>query len=217
MTPNSTIKIALADDHILVRAGLAQIINTYAELEVKVQVGNGKELLDYIKSNSIDVVLLDLDMPVMDGKITLIELQKRFPDVKTIMLTVHQHDSFIVDMMEAGAHGYLLKDSEPDEVIMAIKTVVREGIYFNNRVSKALLGSVSKSKFGHQTIIGESLNQRELEVLALICKEKTTSQIAEDLFLSPKTIEGYRKSLLEKTGAKNVAGIAIYAVKNGLV
>jgi len=217
MTPNSTIKIALADDHILVRAGLAQIINTYAELEVKAQVGNGKELLDYVKSNSVDVVLLDLDMPVMDGKITLIELQKRFPDVKTIMLTVHQHDSFIVDMMEAGAHGYLLKDSEPDEVIMAIKTVVREGIYFNNRVSKALLGSVSKSKFGHQTIIGESLNQRELEVLALICKEKTTSQIAEDLFLSPKTIEGYRKSLLEKTGAKNVAGIAIYAVKNGLV
>jgi DNA-binding NarL/FixJ family response regulator len=217
MENTSIIKIALADDHVLVRAGLAQIINNDENLEVKAEASNGKELLDILNSESIDVVLLDIDMPVMDGKATLEHIVIDFPEVKVIMLTVHQHDSFIVHMMKAGAHGYLLKECEPTEVIKAIKTVKEEGLYFNDRVSKALLGGVSSKKSSHLSTLGESLNQRELEVLMLICKERTTIQIAEELFLSPKTIEGYRKSLLEKTNTKNAAGLAIYAVKNGLI
>ena len=217
MENNSLIKIALADDHVLVRAGLAQIINKHDNLEVRVEASNGKLLLDALKDEKIDVVLLDIDMPVMDGKATLDHLQRDFPEVKVIMLSVHQHDSFIVHMMEAGANGYLPKESEPDEVIKAIREVMTEGMYFNNKVSRALLGGISKPKSSHSPVIGESLNQRELDVLALICQEKTTQQIADELFLSPKTIEGYRKSLLQKTGTKNAAGMAIYAVKNGLI
>ena len=217
MTDPTTIRVALADDHILVRAGLSQIINKHSDMQVHLQAAHGQELLDTLPSAQIDVVLLDIDMPVMDGKTTLEHLKKEYPELKIIMLTFHQHDSFIVHMMESGAHGYLLKESEPEEVISAIRTVVKEGVYFNSRVSKALLGRISKQEPSNTVSFQASLNQREIDVLKLICKEQTTSQIAENLFLSPKTIEGYRKSLLQKTGAKNAVGLAIYATKNGLV
>jgi DNA-binding NarL/FixJ family response regulator len=217
METTSLIKVALADDHVLVRAGLTQIINKHEDMEVMVEASHGKELLDLLESKPVDVVLLDLDMPVMDGKTTLEHICRDFSEIRVIILSVHHHDSFIVHMMEAGAHGYLLKESEPEEVIKAIRTVMSDGLYFNDKVSRALLGGVSKSKSPHSPLIGESLNERELEVLVLICNEKTTQQIADELFLSPKTIEGYRKSLLQKTGTKNAAGIAIYAMKNGLI
>lgn len=213
----SKLNIALADDHVLMREGLALIINKHEELIVKAHASNGKELLDILQHEAIDVVLLDIDMPVMDGKATLERIVVDYPEIKVIMLTVHQHDSFIVHMMQAGAHGYLLKESEPEEVIKAIRTVKDQGLYFNDRISRALLGTVSGSSNKHTPEIGESLNQREIDILTLICQEKTTKQIADILFLSPKTIENYRKSLLEKTHAKNVAGLAIYAVKNGLI
>ena len=211
------IQVALADDHRLMRVGLAQIINYQPDLNARIQAAHGKELIDQLPDHHVDVVLLDIDMPVMDGKATLDYIVKHHPGIKVIILTVHEHDSFIVNMMEAGAHGYLLKDSAPDEVLQAIRSVVEEGIYFNNRVSKALLKVLpGRSAPLKSASFGASLSQRELDVLALICEENTTKQIADKLFLSPKSIEGYRKSLLEKTGTKNVAGLAIYAVKNGL-
>ncbi|WP_341900086.1 response regulator transcription factor [Fluviicola taffensis] len=155
-------------------------------------------------------VQLDIEMPIMDGKETLEHLRKHFPEIKVLVLTMHQHDSFIVHMMEIGANGYLLKESPPDEVIDAIRTVKKEGMFFNPRTSKALLGKITSSqssKPGWNPDSRDSLNQREIDVLRLICDEKTTLQIAEELFLSPKTVEGYRKNLLEKTGSKNVAGL----------
>ena len=217
MKNTETIEIALVDDHVLIRAGLSQIINKNEGLKVVLEASNGAEMLALLKETRVDVALLDIDMPVLDGKATLELLLKNHPNIKVIMLTVHQHDSFIVNMMEAGAHGYLLKDTEPEEVILAIRTVMDDGLYFNDRVSRALLGKLSKPQSVHIELIGNSLNQRELDILALICKEKTTREIGDELFLSPKTIEGYRKSLLEKTGAKNVAGLVLYAIKHGLI
>lgn len=217
MTTSKHISIALVDDHVLIRAGISQIINKQEGLEVVLQASNGAEFLNQLKETLVDVVLLDIDMPVMDGKATLEIILKEYPKIKVIMLTVHDHNSFIVNMMEAGAHGYLLKDTEPEEVILAIHSVMDDGLYFNDRVSRALLGKVSQPKSSHVELTKESLNQRELDVLSLICEEKTTREIADDLFLSPKTIEGYRKSLLEKTGAKNVAGLVLYALRYGIV
>lgn len=214
---NKDIRIALVDDHQLIRAGLARLLQLEEGIDVVAQAPNGKVFLDLLPSQPVDVVLLDMDMPVMDGRATLEQLVAHYPEVKVIVLTVHEHDSFIVHMMESGAHGYLLKDSEPEEVVTAIKTVYKEGIYFNNRVSKALLKGLSRGNAPHATNLGESLNQRELDILSLICKEYTTAQIADELFLSQKTIEGYRKSLLEKTQTKNMAGLAVFAVKNKLV
>lgn len=211
------IRIALVDDHHLIRAGLARLLQLEDGIDVVAEAPNGKVFLDLLQSQTVDVVLLDMDMPVMDGKATLEQLVIQYPGVKVLVLTVHEHDSFIVHMMEAGANGYLLKDSEPEEVVTAIKAVAKDGIYFNNRVSKALLKGLSRTNTPHATNLGESLNQRELDILTLICREYTTVQIAEELFLSQKTIEGYRKSLLEKTQTKNVAGLAVFAVKNKLI
>lgn len=217
MNVSNKIRVVLVDDHKLIRAGLSQLINAEEDLTVQSQASNGKELLDLLAKADFDVVLLDIDMPVMDGKATLDRLVVEYPKLKVIMLTVHQHDSFIVHMMKAGAHGYLLKDSEPEEVIRAIRKVHDEGLFFNDRVSRALLGDVSGTTKNHEGLASSSLSQRERDVLKLICEEKTTSQIADVLFLSPKTIENYRKSLLDKTDTKNAAGLAIYAVRNGLV
>lgn len=217
MTANKQISVALVDDHVLIRAGLSQIINKNDGLNVILQASNGAEFLSQLKNEPVDVVLLDIDMPVMDGKATLEILRKEQPELKVIMLTVHDHNSFIVNMMEAGAHGYLLKDTQPEEVIRAIRGVIDDGLYFNDRVSRALLGKISQPKSTHSALTQDSLNQRELDVLSLICAEKTTREIADHLFLSPKTIEGYRKSLLEKTGAKNVAGLVLYALRYGIV
>lgn len=211
------IRIALVDDHQLIRAGLARLLQLEDGIDVVAEAPNGKVFLDHLTAQPVDVVLLDMDMPVMDGKATLEQLVTHYPSIKVLVLTVHEHDSFIVHMMEAGAHGYLLKDSDPEEVVTAIRTVAKDGIYFNNRVSTALLKGLSRTNTPHATNLGESLNQRELDILSLICKEYTTAQIAEELFLSNKTIEGYRKTLLEKTQTKNVAGLAVFAVKNGLI
>lgn len=212
-------RVAIADDHQLFRTGLAQLLSAHEDLRVVLEVSNGQELLDQVRKTAPHVVLLDLEMPVMDGKQTLLALAQDHPKTKVIILTMHQHDSFIVDMMEGGASGYLLKDSSPEEVTTAIRTVMAEGLYFNSRVSRALLGGLAGQRRGTAItgLPGDELTQRDIDILRLICQECTTAQIADQLFLSPKTIEGYRKSLLEKTGSKNAAGLAVYAVKNGLV
>lgn len=216
----STISIAIVDDHSLVRTGLKLILKQYEDVNVTVEASHGQEFIDALNDNHVDIVLLDLEMPVMDGKEVLKHLTEKYPKVQTIILTMHQHDSFIANMMELGANGYLLKESKPEEVIEAIRTVKKDGIFFNPMTSKALLGKVIGDKSSEQPWNAhhtETLNQRELDVLKLICAEHTTNEIADKLFLSPKTIEGYRKKLLEKTGSKNVVGLVKYAIKYKLV
>lgn len=213
------IRVALADDHELVRAGLRQILEATDDVEVILEASNGQELLEKLKKYKVDVVLLDMEMPVMDGSDTLPEVLNAHPGVKVVILSMHQSNAFIVSMMEKGASGYLLKDMPPSEVLKALRIVRNEGIYFNAKVSRALLGALPGSRFAIESggPVRETLNERELEVLRYICDECTTGEIAEKMFLSPKTIEGYRTQLLEKTGAKNVAGLAIFAVRNNLV
>lgn len=211
------IRIVLADDHQLVRTGLSLIINKQDDMQVVGEAGNGAQLLDVVKELKPDVVLLDMEMPVMGGKDALKHIKTDFPETRVIILTIYEHDSFIVDTMEAGASGYLLKDAQQEEVLLAIRTVMSEQRYFNTKVSEALLRNVGGKTSVASADGQESLNEKEIKVLRLICDEKTTAEIADELFLSPKTIEGYRKSLLEKTGCRNAVGLAIYAAKNGLL
>lgn len=216
---NTKIRIALTDDHELMRAGLAQILEANGDIQVVFEASNGAELLEALQKYTVDVILLDLEMPVMDGREALAHIVQHHPNIKVLILSMHDSNSFIVNMMEIGAAGYLLKDMPPSEVIKAVQTVQRDGLYFNAKVSRALLAGLPGSKItidsNHH--VKETLNSRELDVLRLICEELTTSEIAEKLFLSTKTIEGYRKQLLEKTGAKNAAGLAIFAVRNQLI
>lgn len=220
MIPSNTIKVAIVDDHALVRHGISLLIKQYDDIQVVIEAQHGQDFFDQLMKQKVDVVLLDLEMPVMDGKEVLQKLRAEYPDLLTLILTMHQHDSFIANMMELGANGYLIKESEPQEVINAIRTVVKDGVFFNKLTSNALLGRVvaetNTKKSGHDMTFS-TLSQRELDILVGICEEKTTQQIADELFLSPKTIEGYRKSLYEKTGATNVVGLIKYAMKHRLV
>lgn len=213
------IRVGLTDDHELMRAGLAQILEASGEIQIVFEAANGREMLEKLKTYRADVIILDLEMPEMDGRDALPKVVELYPDTKVLVLSMHDSNGFIVSMMEQGAAGYLLKNTPPKEVLNAVKTVLREGLYFNSRVSRALLAGLPGSKIPIESRqdVREILSEREREVLRLICQELTTAEIADKMFLSPKTIEGYRKQLLEKTGVKNVAGLAIFAVRNNLV
>jgi DNA-binding NarL/FixJ family response regulator len=214
---STIIRIAIADDHQLVRSGMVMILRENPEFVVVQQAANGRELLDGLDQSKPDVVLLDLEMPVLGGQDTLIEIRKLYPDIRVLMLTMHNNEAFIVQMMELGANGYLIKNSEPDEVVKAIFKVVESEFYFSEEVSKAMLHGISNPELKNQGgREGHGLTEREVDVLRLICKEYTTTEIGESLFLSPKTIEGYRKALMDKTEAKNMAGLVLFAIRHGL-
>jgi len=211
------VKIAIADDHQLIRAGMSMILKEQSNFQVVQQAANGQELMDNIYSTKPDVVLLDLEMPVLSGKETLIAIRKINPDIKVLILTMHNNQAFIIQMMELGANGYLIKDTDPEEVVQAINKVMISGYYFSDQVSIAMLQGISEPNLkASQKLPDHGLTEREIDVLRLICKEKTTVEIGQELFLSPKTIEGYRKILMDKTDSRNMAGLVLFAIKNGL-
>ena len=212
------IKVIIADDHALFRKGMISIIQGFESIEVVGEAGDGSELLIRIGECDPDVVLLDLKMPEMDGMEANRLIQKQFPHVKVIVLSMYDDDKFIIHLIEMGANGYLLKNAEPEEVEEALIAVMETGFYFNNHVSRVMLkGLINKQKAKPKFDETADFTQREMQVLQLICKEHTNAEIATKLFLSTRTIDGYRNKLLVKTGAKNTAGIVMYAVKHGLV
>ena len=211
-------RIAIADDHKLVRSGISMILNSHPDFVVVQEAENGQELIEQLPVSKPDLVLLDLEMPVLGGKETLIEIRKEFAALPVVVLTMHNNTAFILQMMELGANGYLLKDAEPATVIEAILKVKSSGFYFSDAVSLAMLQGISEGQSRPESKLpGHELTKRELDVLVLICQELTTKEIGDRLFVSPKTVEGYRKVLMEKSGARNMAGLVLYAVKHRLI
>ena len=211
------IKLALADDQNLFRKGMAMLLRELDGMEVTLECANGKDLLKAIAVVPVDIVLLDLEMPVMDGVETMKRMRTDHPEVKVLVLSMHSEEKFIVHLMELGANGYLLKTAEATEVENAIRSVAESGYYFSDMVSQVMLqGLVKKDKVRPYFNVIDPLSDREIEVLKLICAEKTTSEIAEQLFLSPRTVEGHRNNILLKTGARNVAGLVVFAMTNGI-
>jgi len=211
------IKLALADDQNLFRKGMSMLLRELDGMEVTLECANGKDLLKAIAVVPVDIVLLDLEMPVMDGVETMKRMRTDHPDVKVLVLSMHSEEKFIVHLMELGANGYLLKTAEATEVENAIRSVAESGYYFSDMVSQVMLqGLVKKDKVRPYFNVIDPLSEREIEVLKLICAEKTTPEIAERLFLSPRTVEGHRNNILLKTGARNVAGLVVFAMTNGI-
>lgn len=215
------IKIAIADDHALFRKGIVNIIQDFEGIEVIMEASNGLEIVEKVKlaETKPDVILMDLKMPELDGIEATEEIHQLLPDIKILILSMHDEEQFILHMMENGANGYLLKDSEPDELEKAIRGVVGEEFYFDEYVVKIMHKGLLKRK-RVKPMLDESkvfFSERELEVLELICKEKTAQEIGKVLFISPRTVDGHRNKLLEKTGAKNTVGLVVYAIKNKLV
>lgn len=211
------IQVALVDDQVLFRRGMSLLLRDMADVRVAFECANGEELLTGLRDNPVDIVLLDVDMPVMDGMEAMKRMKELHPEVKVVMLSTYADDAHIVEAMELGANAYLLKTAEPEEIENAIRSVAESGYHFNERVSKVMLhGLVARKQVKPAYPEVDPLSERELEVLRAICQEMTTTEIAGQLFISPRTVEGHRNNLLLKTGARNAAGLVVYALTKGL-
>lgn len=211
------IRLALADDQLLFRKGMAMILRDMAGVRVVLECANGEELLAALNTTMVDIVLLDLEMPVLDGTATMRRIKQEFQEVKVIVLSSHDEDAYINKLMDLGANGYMLKSAEPDEIDLAVRSVAQSGFYLNDAVNKVLLhGLVNGRKVKPSFNEIDPLSERELEVLRGICQEFTTAEIAERIFVSPRTVEFHRNNLLLKTGARNAAGLVVYAMTNGI-
>lgn len=214
----SKIKIAIADDYKIFREGLKVGLSSDENLEVLLEADNGEDLLKSLETQSPDVIIMDLKMPIMDGLEATKAVRKKYPSIKVLVVSMYDDDKFIIHLMENGANGYLLKNAEPDEIRRSIYAVHENGYYFNDLVNKALLKKlVLKNNLKPSFNQNIELTEREQEVLKLICEEKTAAEIGKQIFLSPRSVEGIRQRLIEKVGVRNSAGLVMFAVKNGFV
>lgn len=214
------IRIAIADDHKLFMQGISSIVESLDGMKLVFQANNGVDLLNKLESADQlpDVVLMDLKMPEMDGIETTKQLRNLYPDIKIIVLTMMQQEDFILHLFDLGANGYLIKNTSSEELEEAILSVVEKDHYFNDHVSEVMLKGLKRKRVQKLSLDNKTqLTQREREVLELICQEYTTTEMAEKMFVSHRTIETYRKNLLEKIGAKNTAGLIVKSVKSGLI
>lgn len=208
------IKILIADDHAIVRRGLKQILTETADMVVAGEAHNGQELLEKMRSDQWDVVVLDISMPGRGGLDILKQLKSERPKLPVLMLTIHPEDQYAVRVLRAGASGYLTKESAPDHLVEAIRKVARGGKYISPHLAERLafnLESISERP------LHEALSDREFQVLRLIASGKTVKEIGEELSLSVKTISTYRTRILEKMKMKNNAALTHYAIQQKLV
>ncbi len=212
------IKVAITDDHVLYRAGVRTALSMKKDINVIFEADNGMHLLNMLKSLQPDVILLDVQMPIMDGIATLPEVKKLYPDIKIIMLTMHDEHTMITRLMELGANSYLTKNSDSEVIYEAIRTCHEQEYFFNALTNKALIDGL-KMKRQNDSMMGHDvkLNDKEITILRLMCEEKSTKEIADIVDLSPRTVEAIRDKLKSKIGARSTAGLILYAVKNNII
>lgn len=208
------LRILVADDHPIVRAGLKQIITETADMTVADEASNGQEVLSKVSQNEYDVVLLDISMPGMHGIDALRELRARKPQLPVLILTMHPEEQYGVRVLKAGAAGYLVKESSPDELVWAIRRVAQGRKYVSPSLGERLASYLEIDACASPH---EKLSDREYQVMRMIASGKTVTQIAGEISLSSKTVSTYRRRILEKTGMRSNAEMTRYAIKNGLV
>ncbi len=208
------IKIAIADDHTILRKGVVEILSKFDDFSVIMEANNGKELIAKLKVGTLpDVCIVDINMPEMNGYDTASEIRKNWPDIKIFALSMYDTELNIIKMLRNGANGYVLKDSDPEDLKVAINKVVKDGFYHSDLVTGRML-SILHDPNGKMNI---EMNDRELTFLGLCCTELTYKEIADQMFLSPRTIDGYRESLFKKLNITTRTGLAMYAIKAGVV
>lgn len=211
------LSILVADDHTLFRKGTMMLLETFQEIGHVDDAKNGKEALRKLSEREFDLLLLDLEMPVMDGWETSRKVIAKFPKTKIVMISMHDSLQIISDLIEIGVHSYLLKNADPEEVHRAIISVINNDFYYNQLVSKALHKKIKRDGLEKSTIQNKAdVSPREVEILQLICQELTMKEIGEKLYLSEQTIQTHRKNLMKKTQAKNAVGLVKFAFQNGI-
>lgn len=217
MTPE-TINVAIADDHKIFRKGVILSLKVYHNINFVFEAENGEELIKGIEKVQPDIVLLDLKMPVKDGIETTKYLNKHYPNIRILILTMFEDERFVGHLMDSGANGYLLKSTEPAEIKQGIMDVMNTGFYLNNFVNRVLIKkNYSKQKFNPTLNSEIVISEREKEVLSLVCMEYTAQEIAQRMEISPRTVEAIKDRLMERFGVKNSVGLVFFAMKNSLI
>jgi two-component system response regulator DegU len=213
--PKEKINILVVDDHTLFRKGSVMLVKSFDIAENVFEAENGKVAIETVNSQSIDLILLDLDMPIMGGKDTAKQLLKTNPEIHIIMVSMNQELAMISELIEIGVHSYILKDSEPEELNRAVRCVLNNEFYYNQIVSKALHQKFKERPTG--SMVENNLTRREVEILGLICQELTMKQIGDKLFLSEQTVHTHRKNLMKKVNVSNAVGLVKYAIKERII
>jgi two-component system invasion response regulator UvrY len=213
------IKVALADDHILLRNGLAGLVKSFDDYTVLFEADNGQHLTEQIAEKGVpDLVLLDINMPLKDGFETARWLRDNHPEVRVMALSMLDNEQSIIRMLRQGAKGYILKDTHPREFKTALDTVMQKGFYYSEMVTGKLINAVNNLDTAADEVTTlVKLTEKEIEFLKLACTEMTYKEIADKMNLSPRTIDGYRDALFEKLKVRTRVGLVMYAIKNDIV
>jgi DNA-binding NarL/FixJ family response regulator len=211
------IRLMLAEDHQLVRKAFTFMLDEQPDFKMIGHAAHGKELLELMKTDVPDIVLLDIDMPVMNGRQCLGLIRSKFPDVKVIMLSLHKAPALMTEYMANGASAYLHKDVDMEDLLEAIRSVHREGSYFSKDLSKALLAGIRKEKKSNPFFDEPVLSDKEIVVLKELCDGKTNQEIADTLHVSINTIGFHRNNIYSKTKSHNIAELMKYSIRNGLI
>ncbi len=217
-TTNTPINLILADDHEIFRDGVSAMINNIPEINLIAEAANGEELVKLAKKLKPDVIITDIKMPVMNGIEATKLLKAELPDIGIIALSMFNEEDLIVDMLEAGANGYLLKNAHRDEIVAAVQDVYKGEPYYCRDTTNKLAHMIANSKFNpNKKIERPVFSVNELAIIKMICEENSNKEMAEILKLSKRTIESYREKILHKMDVKNTAGVVVYALKHRIV
>lgn len=212
---NKKVQVAIIDDHVLLRSALARLVSSFDNYSVLLEADNGKQLLEEIEKHKVpDVVLLDVNMPEMDGYETTHWLHENYPYIKVLVLSMMSDEKTIIRMFRLGAKGYLLKNTDPDDLKKALDSVMDKNVYLSEYVSGKLVSGLHQDMDKGDTLL--LLNDREKEFLRWTCSELSYKEIAEKMFLSPRTIDDYRQALFKKLNVHSRVGLVMYAIKNGI-
>lgn len=213
------ITVALVDDHVLLRNGLASLVDSFASYKVLFQADNGNRLIEQLQKVGVpDIALLDINMPHMDGFDTALWLKKNHPTTRVLALSMYDTESSIIRMLRCGARGYLLKDIDPQELKNAFDALIAKGFYYTETVTGKLIHAMNNLDDGDNSLrVIIALSEKEIDFIKLACTELTYKEIAGRMNLSPRTIDGYRDTLFEKLNVKTRIGLAMYAIKNNIV
>ena len=211
------IKVLIADDHKIFREGIHSLLEKAEGIHVRGEASNESEILSFLESNEVDVILMDIDLEESSGIETTKKITQKENDIKILALSMHGESNYVIKMLDAGATGYILKNTGRDELITAIRTVAKGDSYYSSQVSSKIIQHLQHRKKQKGDKLSVPLSDREIEVLQLIAEEHSNPEIAEKLFISTRTVDTHRRNLLEKLGLRNTAGLVKYAIKMGYV